>query len=95
MRKYARRDFTAGFCNNPNNQLFNVFLNQPYINNQFDMSSVSTLTQNLLKYFPLPNNGPDVYTATQVVQQDSNQFGLRFDQYRWSRRRLELPICLQ
>src|SRR5450432_1731986 len=37
--------FTAGFCNNPKHQLFNVFLNQPYVNNQFDMSSVSTLTQ--------------------------------------------------
>ena len=73
--------FSGGFCNNPDHQLFNVFLNQPYINNQFDMSSVSTLTQNLLNYFPLPNNGPDVYTATQVVHQDSNQFGLRFDQY--------------
>jgi len=73
--------FTGGFCNNQNHQLFNVFLNQPYVNNQFDMSSVSTLTQNLLKYFPLPNNGNNVYTATQVVHQDTNQFGLRFDQY--------------
>ena len=73
--------FTGGFCNNPNNQLFNVFLNQPYPNNQFDMSSISTLTQNLLNYFPAPNNGTNVYTATQIVHQDSNQFGLRFDQY--------------
>jgi hypothetical protein len=73
--------FTGGFCNNPNNQLFNVFLNQPYPNNQFDMSSISTLTQNLLNYFPAPNNGTNVYTATQIVHQDSNQFGLRLDQY--------------
>ncbi len=73
--------FTAGFCNNPNHQLFNVFLNQPYINNQFDMSSVSTLTKNLLNYFPEPNNGTNVYTATEVVHQDTNQFGLRLDQY--------------
>ena len=73
--------FTGGFCNNPNNQLFNVFLNQPYPNNQFDMSSISTLTQNLLNYFPAPNNGTNVFTATQIVHQDSNQFGLRLDQY--------------
>ena len=73
--------FTGGFCNNPNNQLFNVFLNQPYPNNQFDISSISTLTQNLLNYFPAPNNGTNVYTATQIVHQDSNQFGLRLDQY--------------
>src|SRR6478736_5556058 len=26
--------FTGGFCNNPDHQLFNVFLSQPYINNQ-------------------------------------------------------------
>src|SRR5712691_2291901 len=73
--------FSGGFCNNSNHQLFNVFLNQPYIDNQFDMSSVSTLTQNLLNYFPAPNNGTNVYTATQVVHQDTNQFGLRLDQY--------------
>jgi hypothetical protein len=71
----------GGFCPNLDHQLANAFTGQPYINNQFDMSSVSTLTQNLLKYFPLPNNGNNVYTATQVVHQDTNQFGLRFDQY--------------
>ena len=73
--------FTGGFCNNPDHQLFNVFLNQPYINNQFDMSSISGPTQNLLSYFPSPNNGNNVFTATEVVHQDTNQFGLRFDQY--------------
>jgi len=73
--------FTAGFCNNPGHQLFNVFFHQPYINNQFDMSSVPAITQNLLSYFPSPNNGTNVYTATQVVHQDSDQFGVRFDQY--------------
>ena len=73
--------FTVGFCNNPDHQLFNVFLNQPYINNQFDMSSISGPTQNLLSYFPSPNNGNNVFTATEVVHQDTNQFGLRFDQY--------------
>jgi hypothetical protein len=73
--------FSGGFCNNPDHQLFNVFFNQPYINNQFDMSSVPAITQNLLNYFPSPNNGTNVYTATQVVHQDSDQFGVRFDQY--------------
>ena len=76
-----------GFCNDTDskgaqiNQLFNVFLNQPYPYNQFDMSSVPAITQNLLGYFPAPNNGTNVYTATQVVHQDTNQFGLRLDQY--------------
>jgi len=62
-------------------QLANAFSGQPYLYNQFDMSSVSALTQNLLNYFPAPNNGNNVFTATQVVHQDSNQFGLRLDQY--------------
>jgi hypothetical protein len=73
--------FSGGFCNNPDHQLFNVFLSQPYPNNQFDMSSVPAITQNLLGYFPAPNNGTNVYTATQVVHQDTNQFGLRLDQH--------------
>jgi hypothetical protein len=81
FREICPEGFTMGFCNNPNHQLFNVFLNQPYPNNQFDISSVSTLTKNLLNYFPAPNNGTNVYTATQVVHQDTNQFGLRLDQY--------------
>ena len=73
--------FSGGFCNNPNHQLFNVFLNRPYPNNQFDMSSLSPLSRNLLSFFPSPNNGTNVFTATQVVHQDTNQFGLRLDQY--------------
>ncbi|MGC1449232.1 MAG: carboxypeptidase regulatory-like domain-containing protein [Candidatus Sulfotelmatobacter sp.] len=81
FRAICPEGFTGGLCNNPNHQLFNVFLNQPYPDNQFDMSSVSTLTKNLLSYFPSPNNGTNVFTSTQVVHQDTNQFGLRLDQY--------------
>jgi Carboxypeptidase regulatory-like domain len=77
----CQEGFSGGFCNNPNHQLFNVFLNQPYPNNQFDMSFLSPLSQNLLRFFPSPNNGTNVFTATQVVHQDTNQFGLRLDQY--------------
>jgi Carboxypeptidase regulatory-like domain len=78
--------FTQGFCNNPNHQLFNVFLNQPYPNNQLPLDSANPLSLNLLPFFPLPNGGnnpnePDVYTSTQVNHEDSNQFGLRFDHY--------------
>ena len=78
--------FTEGFCNNPAHQLFNVFLNQPYPNNQLPLDSANPLSLNLLSFFPLPNGGnnpnePDVYTSTQVKHEDSNQFGLRFDHY--------------
>ena len=73
--------FSGGFCNNPNHQLLNVFLNQPYPNNQFDMSFASPLALGLLRYFPSPNSGTNVFTSTQVVRQDTNQVGLRLDHY--------------
>src|SRR3984893_375602 len=73
--------FTGGFCHNSNHQLFNVFLKQPYPNNQFPLSSINPISQGLLNYFPLPNSGTNVFTSTQVVRQDTNQFGLRLDHY--------------
>jgi hypothetical protein len=77
--------FTAGFCNNPNHQLFNVFFNQPYPNNQLPPvgvpGGINQLSENLLDFFPLPNSGTNVFTSTQVVRQDTNQFGLRLDHY--------------
>jgi Carboxypeptidase regulatory-like domain/TonB dependent receptor len=74
--------FTAGFCNNPDHQLFNVFLHQPYPGNQYPVDTqTNPLSQNLLQYFPFPNNGPNVFTSTQVVRQDSNQGGVKIDHY--------------
>jgi hypothetical protein len=66
----------------PIHQLFNVFLNKPYLNNQFPIDSdAASLSLGLLNYFPQPNSGNNVFTSTQVVHQDSNQFGLRLDHY--------------
>ncbi len=74
--------FTAGFCNNQNHQLFNVFLSQPYPNNQYPVDTqTNPITQNLLQYIPFPNSGPNVFTTTQVVRQDSNQGGVKIDHY--------------
>ena len=74
--------FTAGFCNNQDHQLFNVFLNQPYPNNQYPVDTqTNPITQNLLQYIPFPNSGPNVFTTTQVVRQDSNQGGVKIDHY--------------
>jgi hypothetical protein len=74
--------FTGGFCNDQNQQLFNVFLNQPYPNNQYPVDTqTNPVTQNLLQYIPFPNNGLNVFTSTQVVRQDSNQGGVRVDHY--------------
>jgi hypothetical protein len=74
--------FSGGFCNNPNHQLFNVFLNQPYPNNQYPVATqTNPVTQNLLPFIPFPNNGLNVFTSTQVVHQDSNQGGVKIDHY--------------
>jgi len=75
--------FVGGFCQNPEHQLFNVFLNQPFPDNQMPMTPpyVSPLALGLLNMFPEPNTGTNVFNSTQIVQQNSNQFGLRLDQY--------------
>ena len=74
--------FTAGFCNNPNHQLFNVFLHQPYINNQYPVDTqTNPLSQTLLQFFPLPNNGTNLFTSTEVFREDSNQGGVKVDHY--------------
>jgi hypothetical protein len=73
--------FTGGFCQNPNHQLFNVFTKQPYLNNQFPVSSINTISLGLLSLFPPPNSGTNVFTSTQVVRQDTDQVGFRLDHY--------------
>ena len=74
--------FTGGFCNNPDHQLFNVFLSQPYINNQYPVDTqTNPVSQNLLKFFPLPNNGTNIFTSTEVLREDSNQGGVKVDHY--------------
>ncbi len=72
-----------GFCSNQNHQLFNVFLNQPFPFNKMPLTQpyASPMSLGLLNFFPLPNTGTNVFTSTQVVHQDSNQFGVRLDHY--------------
>src|SRR5215467_7734936 len=77
----------GGFCQdrdqdgNPINQLFNVFLNKPYPFNQLPLTppDTSPLSLGLLDLFPLPNNGPNVFTSTEVVTESNDQFGVRVD----------------
>src|SRR6478752_5893561 len=77
----------AGFCQDPNGQLFNVFLSQPYAFNQMpapnpsDPSSMSQFSLNLLSLFPSPNCGTNVYCSTQTLRDDNNEFGIRVDHY--------------
>ncbi len=73
--------FTDGFCNNPQNQLFNVLANAPYINNQVPQAEFDPVSQNLLGFFPLPNDGPNLYSTTQILTNNTNQFGIKVDDY--------------
>jgi hypothetical protein len=73
--------FTAGFCNNPAHQLFNAFANAPYPNNQLPQNQINSISQNLLSFFPLPNAGTNLFSTTQTLRNDSDQFGIKVDHY--------------
>jgi hypothetical protein len=77
--------FTAGFCNNPSHQLFNIFANAPYPNNQVPQSQINSISQTLLSFFPLPNAGTNLFSTTQTLSNDTNQFGIKIDHYLDSR----------
>ncbi|HEV2134891.1 MAG TPA: carboxypeptidase regulatory-like domain-containing protein [Terracidiphilus sp.] len=73
--------FTGGFCNNPKHQLFNVFANAPYPNNQVPSYQINSVSQNLLSFFPLPNDGTNLFSATQTLSNNTDQFGIKVDHY--------------
>jgi predicted heme/steroid binding protein len=73
--------FTDGFCNNPANQLFNVFANAPYPNNQLPQAQLNPVSQNLLGFFPLPNAGTNLFSTTQTFSNNTDQFGIKVDHY--------------
>ena len=77
--------FTAGFCNNPGHQLFNVFANAPYPDNQVPQQQFNPVSQNLLSFFPLPNAGTNLFSTTQTLSSHSDQFGVKVDHYLNSR----------
>jgi len=73
--------FTNGFCNNPGNQLFNIFANAPYPDNQVPSGQFNPVSQNLLPFFPLPNAGTNLFATTQILRNDTDQFGIKVDDY--------------
>ncbi|KAA6456647.1 hypothetical protein DYQ86_24590 [Acidobacteria bacterium AB60] len=73
--------FTAGFCNNPAHQLFNVFAKAPYPDNQVPSNQFNSVSKNLLGFFPLPNAGTNLFSTTQTLRNDSDQFGIKVDHY--------------
>ena len=77
--------FTAGFCRNPSHQLFNVFANAPYPNNQVPQGQFNSVSKNLLSFFPLPNAGTNLFSTTQTLNNNTDQFGIKVDHYLDSR----------
>src|ERR1700680_2921424 len=43
------------------------------------VTPINPIAQNVLAFFPLPNNGPNAFVATQSQIVTNEQFGLRFD----------------
>jgi hypothetical protein len=72
--------FAGGFCNNPAHQLFNVFANAPYPNNQLS-GAFNPVSQNLLSFFPHANDGTNLYSTTQTLSNNTSQFGIKVDHY--------------
>jgi hypothetical protein len=68
-----------GMCSNPSGQLIDEFQGQPIPYNM--LPGINPISQNLLPFFPLPNNGPGTFTTTQTLHQGDNQFGGRIDHY--------------
>jgi len=77
--------FSGGFCTNPAHQLFNVFANAPYPNNQVPQVQFSSISKNLLSFFPTPNVGTNLFSTTQTLRNDSDEFGMKVDHYLDSR----------
>jgi len=73
--------FTDGFCNNQANQLFNALANAPYPNNLLPQNQINSVSQNLLSFFPLPNAGTNLFSTTQTLSNNTDQFGIKVDHY--------------
>ena len=73
--------FTDGFCNNPANQLFNVLANAPYPDNLVPRAQFDPVSENLLSFFPLPNAGTNLFSTTQILTNDTDQAGIKVDDY--------------
>ncbi|HTS12246.1 MAG TPA: TonB-dependent receptor [Candidatus Limnocylindrales bacterium] len=76
--------FTGGVCNNPAHQLYSFFTGSPQPVPNNTLSSIDPIAQNILPFFPLPNQGPsnpNGFVTTQSLSVNNDAFGLRLDHY--------------
>jgi hypothetical protein len=73
--------FTGGLCNNPAHQLYSLFTGQPVPVPNNLLPGLDPTAQNLLSFFPLPNNGLNTFITTETKSETNDQFGVRLDHY--------------
>jgi outer membrane receptor protein involved in Fe transport len=61
--------------------LFSFFTGQPVLVPNGQLPSIDPVAQNILPFFPLPNNGSNGFIGTQTLSENNDQFGLRLDHY--------------
>jgi hypothetical protein len=61
--------------------LFDFSSGQPVPVPGGQLTSLNPIATNVLKFYPLPNQGANTFITTQSVVQNVDQFGLRFDHY--------------
>jgi outer membrane receptor protein involved in Fe transport len=61
--------------------LFSFFTGQPVLVPNGQLPSIDPIAQNILPFFPLPNNGTNGFIATQTLSENNDQFGVRMDHY--------------
>ncbi len=59
--------------------LINYLFGQPIPGNRIPAAAINPVSLNLLNFYPLPNVAPNLYTSTQVLQNNTDQFGARID----------------
>jgi hypothetical protein len=45
------------------------------------LTNIDPIAQNILNFYPKPNDGPNTFVTTQTLSSNNDQFGLRLDQY--------------
>lgn len=61
--------------------LFSFFTGQPVLVPNGQLPAIDPIAQNILPFFPLPNDGTNGFIATQTLSENNDQFGVRMDHY--------------
>jgi len=61
--------------------LFNFSAGQPVLVPNGQLTSIDRVAENILPFFPKPNDGTNTFRSTQTLSQNNDQFGLRLDHY--------------